>query len=108
MDQTDLFLGRQAASNREGFIVYQGDEVFGVKWRNWKLNFKEQDTVFSEAREYLTPRLYNLLTDPGETYNVLFPHTWVAKAALTQLEEHGRSLAEYPPIRPGTPDPYEP
>ena len=108
VDQTDLFLGRSEASNREGFIVYQGDEVFGVKWRNWKLNFKEQDTVFSEVREYLTPRAYNLLTDPGETYNILFPHTWVAKAALTQLEEHGQSLAEYPPIRPGTPDPYEP
>ena len=35
--------------------------------------------MFSEVREYLTPRAYNLLTDPGETYNILFPHTWVRR-----------------------------
>ena len=58
-----------------------------------------------------TPSRSAILTgryDPGETYNVLFPHTWVAKAALVQLEEHVRSLARNPPIRPGTPEPYEP
>jgi arylsulfatase len=108
VDQTDFFLGREANSDREGIIVYMGNDVWGVKWRNWKINFKEQETVFSETLSYGTPRVYNLLTDPGETQNMLFPDTWVPKAALGQLAEHVGSLRQEPPIRPGTPDPYVP
>ncbi len=108
IEMSDFFLGKREDSGREGVIVYMGDEIFGVKWRDWKVNFKEQDTVFSETRTYGTPRVYNLLTDPQERVNVLFPHTWVPKAALGQLAEHVASLRAHPPIKPGTKDPYEP
>jgi len=108
IDMAGFFLGKRDASGREGFVVYMGNEVFGVKWRNWKINFKEQDSVFSEARSYPTPRVYNLLTDPQEKESVLFPATWVPKAALGQLAAHVASLKAHPPIPPGTKDPYTP
>ena len=54
------------------------------------------------------PRVYNLISDPREGDDVLFPHTWVLKVALPQLEEHVASLQKYPPIPAGAPDPYEP
>jgi arylsulfatase len=108
IDQTDFFLGKERKSNRESVIVYMGDDIFGVKWRNWKVNFKEQDTIFSETRTYGTPRVYNLLADPGESENVLFPHTWVPKAALTYLADHVASLRKEPPIKPGALDPHQP
>ena len=108
VDQTDFLLGAQQESNREGFIVYMGNDVFGVKWRNWKVNFKELDSVFGKIEEYGMPRVYNLLTDPQERENVLFPNTWVTKAALEQLGEHVASLQAHPPIKPGALDPYEP
>ena len=85
-----------------------GNDIFGVKWQNWKLNFKEMDAVMSEVRTYPTPRLYNLISDPQESENVLFPHTWVPKAALGMLTEHVASLQKYPPIAAGAPDPYKP
>ena len=44
----------------------------------------------------------------SETDNVLFSNTWVPKAALKQLAEHAGSLKQHPPIKPGTPDPYQP
>jgi len=108
IDLSDFFLGIQEKSGREGFIVYMGDDIFGVKWRNWKINLKEQDSVFAETVSYGTPRVYNLLTDPQERENVLFPATWVPKAGLGQLGLHVASLRANPPIRPGTKDPYEP
>ena len=108
IDMTEFFLGRQDKSGREGFIVYMGNDVFGVKWRNWKLHFKEQTGWNGVLREYTMPRAYNLMDDPQERDNVLFPHTWVPKAALPQLEEHVMSLKEYPPIPTGAADPYEP
>jgi arylsulfatase len=107
-DMTGFFLGEREESGREGFIVYMGAEIFAVKWRNWKLHFKEQDAWSGVLRTYTMPRLYNLLSDPQERDNVLFPHTWVPKAALRQLGEHAASLRAYPPIPTGAPDPYEP
>jgi arylsulfatase len=84
-----------------------GNDVFGVKWRDWKLHFKEQTGWNGVLREYTMPRLYNLINDPQERDNVLFPHTWVPKAALPQLQEHVVSLKKYPPIQAGQKDPYK-
>ena len=38
VDQLDFLTGRQKKSNREGFPVYNGDEIFAYKWRNWKMH----------------------------------------------------------------------
>lgn len=108
IDQSEFFLGNQMHSNREGVIVYMGDQIFGVKWQDWKVLFKENATVFSPTESFDTPRVYNLLNDPHERDNVLFPHTWVAEKALPQMLEHLASFKQYPPVPPGTPDPYEP
>jgi arylsulfatase A-like enzyme len=108
IEMSDFFLGKSEKSGREGFVVYMGNDVFGVKWRNWKLHLKEQEGWNGPLRTYTMPRLYNLLSDPQERDNVLFPHTWVPKAALVQLEEHVVSLKKNPPIKAGTPDPYVP
>jgi arylsulfatase len=54
------------------------------------------------------PKVYSLMNDPQERDKVLFPNTWVPKAALGQLEEHVASLNKYPPIPTGVPDPYVP
>ncbi len=108
IDMSDFFLGKTGKSGRDGFVVYMGNDIFGVKWRDWKLHFKEQDAWNTILRTYTMPRVYNLLSDPQERDNVLFPHTWVPKAALPQLEEHVASLRDYPPIPAGAPDPYEP
>jgi arylsulfatase len=108
IDMSEFFLGSKQESGRDGFVVYMGNDVFGVKWRDWKLHFKEQIGWNGELRDYTMPRLYNLMSDPRETDNVLFPHTWVPKAALPQLEEHVISPKKYPPIKAGQKDPYEP
>jgi len=108
MDVSDFLLGKTEKSGREGFIVYMGNDIFGVKWRDWKLHFKEQTGWNGVLREYTMPRVYNLINDPYERDNVLFPHTWVLKAGLPQLENHVLSLKRYPPIPTGAPDPYKP
>ena len=108
IDISEFLLGKTEESGRDGFIVYMGNDIFGVKWRDWKLHFKEQSGWNGILREYTMPRAYNLINDPQEKDNVLFPHTWVPKAALPQLEEHVASLKKYPPIPTGISDPYVP
>ena len=108
VDLSDFLLGRREESNRDGFVVYMGNDIFGVKWQSWKIHFKEQTAWNGVLREYTMPRVYNLMNDPQERDNVLFPHTWVLKAAQPVIKEHMASLKKYPPIPTGAPDPYNP
>ena len=108
IEMSDFFLGERKESGRDGFIVYMGNDIFAVKWKNWKLHFKEQSAWNGKLDTYTMPRVYNLYTDPQEKNNVLFPHTWVPKAALGQLTEHIISLKKYPGIKTGQKDPYKP
>jgi len=41
VNQTQFFLGKQEKYDREGFVVYVGSDIYGVKWRNWKMMFKD-------------------------------------------------------------------
>lgn len=108
LDMTDFFLGKSPKSGREGFIVYMGNEIYGMKWRNWKYHFTELDWFGGVPRSYPIGRLYNLMADPQERQSVTFPHTWVLKPMLPLMMEHVQSLQQEPLIAPGTPDPYLP
>jgi arylsulfatase len=110
VDQTDFFLGRKEKSSRESFVIYVGTQIFGVKWRNWKMMTKEIDDGFAATLEYGVPRIYNLNLDPKEEHWLNYgpENAWVRWPAGQVLIEHALSLKKEPPIPPGTPDPYRP
>lgn len=108
IEMSDFITGKKKESGRDGFVVYMGENIFAVKWKNWKMHFKEQDSAFGEVRTYSLPRVYNLLTDPQERNNVLLPNSWVLKAGFSLFKDHMLSLKENPPIPTGQPDPYYP
>jgi arylsulfatase A-like enzyme len=111
IDQTEFFRGEQEQSNRDAFVVYVGNDLFGVKWRNWKMMFKEVERGTDAKRTYDFPRFYNLYNDPKEEYpltRATAGHFWVRWPMGAVLTDHMASLAQEPPIQPGTPDPYSP
>lgn len=108
VDQLDLFLGKQENSNREGFIVYNNDDVYGYKWRNWKMHLIELENMNSEPTPLNVPRIYNLISDPKEEYNMASEATWVLPVLFKKIVEFQKTLVEEPPIQLGTPDPYTP
>ena len=111
IDQTDFFTGEQEDSNRDGIVVYVGTDIYGVKWTNWKMMFKEVERGTDAVSEYPLPRFYNLYTDPKEEYPLLpdsLGNLWVRWPAGQVLTEHLASLKEETPVPPGAPDPYVP
>jgi len=108
VDQLDFFRGKKKTSNREGFIVYNNDDVYGYKWRNWKMHLIELENMNSEPRQLNVPRVYNLITDPKEEYNLADQATWVLPVLFKKIVGFQKTLTQEPPITLGTPDPYEP
>jgi arylsulfatase len=108
VDQLDFFLAKQEKSNREGFIVYNNDDIYGYKWRNWKMHLIELENMNSEPMPLNVPRVYNLITDPKEEYNLSAEATWLLPVMFKKIVEFQKTLADEPPIKLGTPDPYTP
>jgi arylsulfatase len=111
IDQSDFLTGEQQKSSRDGFMVYVGSDLFGIKWRNWKMMFKEVERGTDDKKTYDFPRFFNLYSDPKEEYpltKATAGHFWVRWPMGEILTEHAQSLRKEPPIQPGTPDPYSP
>lgn len=110
VDQSDFFTGKAGNSNREGFPIFVADRLEGVKWRNWKIVF------YDEQRDWWTPPLklgvpksFDLITDPKEEYPATgLRNSWQAGPAMRLTADFEKSLELYPPIKAGTPDPYKP
>lgn len=110
VDQSDFFVGKTDKSAREGFPIYVADRLEGVKWRNWKIVFyDEQRDWWTPPLKLGSPKSFELITDPKEEYPATaLRNSWHVGPAIKVMVDFEKSLAEYPPIKAGTLDPYQP
>jgi arylsulfatase A-like enzyme len=103
VDQSEFLMGKSEKSARESVIIYIGNELFGLKWRNWKLLLKEIDEDSYAIKNLAYPSVYNLLVDPIEEVPELnyLNDTWVDFPLYQVLEDHEASIEK----DPGAPDP---
>ncbi len=101
VDQSDFFMGKAKKSARESMVIYLTSELFGAKWRNWKILLKELDDDYS-VKKIAYPSIYNLIVDPKEEEPEKFylDDTWVEAPLWKVIEEHRASMEE----DPGAPD----
>jgi arylsulfatase len=102
VDQSDFLMGKSEKSARESMVIYIGNELFGVKWRNWKLLIKEIDPDSYAISNMAYASVYNLIIDPKEEEPEKFylDDTWVDAPLWQVVEDHQASIAE----DPGAPD----
>jgi arylsulfatase A-like enzyme len=90
-----LFAKPNSKSPHEAFFYYSGNRLNAVRSGQWKLKFQ---TTLQEETEYgkienpqtpIEPKLFNLLTDPGEQKSVFKDHPVVVKR-LTELADGAR------------------
>jgi arylsulfatase len=106
IDQSAIFLGKTEKSAREGFPIWGAERLQAVKWRNWKMHFMRQDTMFDPPVKNPTPTIYNLYTDPREEKPTV--DSWVVGPMLKIVGDFEQSVKKHPLIPMGTPDPYAP
>jgi arylsulfatase A-like enzyme len=105
VDQLDWLTGKSETSSREGYIYWMGPQMYGVKWRNFKLVLVAQRYMQDAAAKLPTPRLINLATDPQERETASLPHlhTWAATHFTRLIREFEESVHREPPIPMGAP-----
>ena len=98
INQSHFLMGHTEKSARESVVIYIGNELFGVKWRNWKLLLKEIDEKSYAIKNMAYPSFYNLLVDPKEEEPEKFylDDTWVETPLYEVIEEHLTSIDEDP------------
>jgi arylsulfatase len=106
LDQLAFILGKTEKSAREGFPIWCADRLQAVKWRNWKMHFMRQETMFDPPVKNPVPTIHNLYTDPREEKPTA--DTWVVGPILKIVAAFEESVKRSPLIPMGTPDPYQP
>ncbi len=103
VDQSNFLKGNSEKSSRDSMVIYIGNDLFGAKWRNWKLLLKELDDDGYGIKNMAYPSVYNLIVDPKEEVPELnyLNDTWVDFPLYQVVEDHEESIAN----DPGSPDP---
>ena len=103
-DQSAFLAGKQEKSSREGFIYWNGERMYGVKWQNFKLVFVQQKYLSDPGLPLGNPHVVNLLTDPKERepFDPANLHSTMAHFGRL-LGEFQKSVAREPLIPAGAP-----
>ena len=118
VDQMSFFMGKSAKSAREGFPAYNGSNMQSYKWRNFKIHYWDQQSMFGSPTKYNFPRIHDLLKDPKELYGLYGGHggaatgaeqlTWVFPAVTAEVLKFQQTLREEKPVPFPAPEPYVP
>jgi arylsulfatase len=105
INQLDWLTGASARSQREGYVYWMGPEIYGVKWRNFKLTLVAQKYSTDAAAKLPSPRIINLTVDPQEREPITLPHmhTWTATHFNRLLGAFRASTQREPLIPAGAP-----
>ncbi|TDW59975.1 arylsulfatase [Novosphingobium sp. PhB55] len=105
VDQFDWLTGKSPASARESYIYWMGDEMYGVKWQNFKLVMVIQKYFTEAPTKLATPHIVNLIIDPQEREATSLPylHSWTATHFNRLIGDFADSVAREPLIPLGAP-----
>ncbi|WP_344657959.1 sulfatase-like hydrolase/transferase [Catenulispora subtropica] len=100
VNQLPWLTGAAPESAREAYPYWMGPELYGVKWRNFKMIMKNQVHLTDAVTDLATPHLINLVTDPQERepYDLPWLHTWVMTHINQVLADFQASVRREPLI----------
>lgn len=109
-DQLPWLTGTQPESARDGYPFWMGSELYGVKWRNFKLVLVAQKYLTDPPAKLATPHIINLFTDPQEREPIDLPylHSWTSAHFNRIIGDFQASVRSEPLIPPGSPVGFKP
>ena len=104
VDQLDFFTGKQEKSNRDHVLLFLGQKLMAVKWRNYKIHIDGLDRVDGVIEDWSFPRMFNLASDPKERWNIIWQNSWIGEEIGPFVAAYAASVKKYPNLTAGQPD----
>jgi len=105
VDASAFLTGQDRSSPRQSVLLFGLDgKLMSVKISYGKVVFRYADGIDSPVVEPMLPEVYDLSSDPGETYNLLYTRmdcTWILFVAGAVIASYQESIAKYPNIETG-------
>jgi arylsulfatase len=109
INNLDYWMGKADKSSRDEFLYYYESRLMAVRLGPWKMHFSTREDYYDNIAARASPLLFNLRSDPFESYDSTdsFGHlgqrsSWIFQPLVELVEEHLKTLAEYPPVQGGT------
>jgi arylsulfatase A-like enzyme len=103
VDQLDFFSGRQEKSNREHVLLFLGQKIMAIKWRNYKVHLDGLDRVDGAFEDWSFPRAFNLSADPKERWNIIWQNSWIGVEIGPYIAAYQASVKKYPNLTGASP-----
>ncbi len=103
MDMSDFWLGKKKSSGRESVILFSGEDLRAVKWRQFKVYFQGEGTAVDQQRvdSLWAPEIYNTVVDPKESNNIGVNRLWVMYPVFKTLMPFVYSIDTQGMVEPG-------
>ena len=105
INAADHLMGKQASSGRDQVIFHGLDgSLMSVKWRDFKVIFREMDERDKPIQTLAYPALYNMKDDPAESRNLTYwriEDTWITAPVAKRIMNFKISEKIYPNIETG-------
>jgi arylsulfatase len=105
VNQLPWLTGAADSSQREGYIYWMGEEIYGAKWRNFKMVMVAQKYSTDPPARLSSPWIINLTVDPQEREPFTMPHvhTWTGAHFNRLIGAFRASVQREPLIPAGAP-----
>jgi len=107
LDMTDLMLNKVTTSPRESVLLFSGEDLRAIKWRQFKIYFQgEHVGVMDQQIDSLwAPQIYNTMVDPKEMNNIGTTNLWALYPAFHAMMPFVYSIQQEGIIEPGGTEP---
>ena len=109
VNNLDYWTGKSAESNRNHIFHYYESKLTALRMGPWKFHFSTKEDYYANVVPRTVPLIFNIRMDPFESYDspdayghLLQKVSWLMQPMGTLLEQHLKTLAEYPPVQGGT------
>jgi arylsulfatase len=109
VNNLDYWTGKSSESARRDFLYYYESKLSAIRMGPWKFLFSTKEDYYANLVARTAPIVFNIRSDPFESYDTTdsFGHlgqkvSWIFEPMTELLEEHLKTLAQYPPVQGGT------
>jgi arylsulfatase A-like enzyme len=105
IDASTFLLGKSQTSGRDSFMFFGPDaKLMSIKWKIYKTILRYSKGIDEPIVEPQVPMMYDLSSDPQETYNLfdtVQTNGWVVPLIYREIAKYEESVKKYPNIKPG-------